>query len=164
MISCKKEKLIEINREALQGKNDLSLIVPDKASEKLYVEIANSTYLVSNMERNFINNNYFVAFFNLNQNKTKQLLIVYDIENKNYECFDYYPEFSYFFEDDMICFVNTISSSFFPLPDIYEIYTNFYDFNQKKYISDVYQSRVYTSNRNVKEFHFPEPRFCKTTK
>lgn len=164
VVSCNKDASIELNKEVLQDKKEIRLIVPTNENDKLYVIIDDSTYLVSNMERSFINNNFFVAFFNLKQDKTKKILLIYEIESKSYECFDYYPETSYFFEDDMICFVNKMSSSSFPLPDIYEIYLNFYDFKQKESIDDVYKSRVYTTNRNVKEFHYPVPRFYKTTK
>ena len=156
-ISCSNTKKLEITKENILNDN-LTFII--SKNNELLCTTKEGTGIISNIEKFSVLNDYWYAFFNQDDEKNNQLLVVYDLETDTYEYCDFYSETSYFFEDELICFSIKTNPEGLPLPRSYEITTTIKDFRNKFEKTYQEKSRYDTSSiKGVQDFFYRKPYF-----
>lgn len=157
--SCFAKYEIIVNEDII--KSNCEFLISDTSNIK--VRINNNVYAISNLDKFKNNEDNWYALFNLNEEKTIQLLVVYLFESNTVDYCYFYPDTSHFFEEDLICFSIKIEPNQYPLQKLYEITTSIKDFKKSYDKTYVEHSRYWlTSNNNIQDFYYKKPFFYKT--
>ncbi|MDD5929981.1 MAG: hypothetical protein PUC37_09305 [Spirochaetales bacterium] len=155
-ISCVDYDKIVLSEDMLN--KDIQFIL--SKNTELTGRIGNRSYHFSNLSKLCIQEKYWYALFNLDDNNKEQLLVVYNIELSNFDWCNFYPDTSYLFEDDLICFSIKIEPDKYPLSKSYKIITLIKDFKNLIEKSIEEKSRYDTSLiDDVQDFFYRKPRF-----
>ena len=154
--SCSNAKSLIISQESLDNNIQFEIV----KENELRVKNENDILKISNLEKFCKQENYWYAFFNIENEKKKQILVVFDLNKNSYDYCDYYPETSYLFEDELICFSIKTEPEQYPLPESYEITTLIKDFKNQFEKTTIEKSRYDLSRINgIQDFYYRKPYF-----
>lgn len=155
-VSCAASKEIKLSEDIL--KEDMQFSLSEK--NELTGKIGKRIFKFSNLAKLIKQEKFWYAYFNIDDNDKEQILIVYNLESSGYDWCKFYPETSYLFEDELICFSIQIEPDKYPLDKSYEIVTLIKDFKNSIQKEFVEESRYDLSMINgVQDFYYRKPRF-----